>query len=679
MKQIIGIILSFLILINQFVPVKAEQTTVNTSDPSKWQIDKNVSSENLNSVSCFKNKLFITVGANGTIRTSSDGLTWLTNENILYNCSNELNDIVCTNDQIIVVGDKGTILRSTDGTDWSIIKPISSNSIKKIIYGKNIFIAFTDKNGETLTSKDGINWILGKISSKQQISDVVWNGKVFVTVGGSGEICTSINGLVWQVKLLKNKPNLAKIVWNGKMFVTFGTTDVITNNYIYTSGQYIATSKDGFSWSIKTIKTKFIQKDSEEIDICGCQNIIWNGKSFVIILFEQTGYAPINDGDIITYISNNGLDWKRNTTNLGCNSIITVWTGSELIAACNYWARPGYYYGQTIYISKDGINWDTVLNENKDGSKASDIIFNNGRTIIVGDLGEISSSTDGLNWDKADSIHLPLLWNGKKFISVGVFGGDTDNIYSSNDGLSWKKENKIKGDVWVDNLTWSGQEYITFDNTSISTSKDLIKWDKTKFKDTDKIYNDIGSIRALATDGSLYLLAGEKGTAISKDKKNWVSRKAANFYKTIIIGKDNFVALNFYGQIDKSIDGLTWKRVKLKDSDGSINKIIYVGNQFIGVGSNGAILYSKDGSTWVKADSTVNKTLVDVCWTGKEFIAIGENVIVTSEDGLKWHQEVPPVNFYLAYISSSHLRFMCANSEIAIIYCNGKYLYKSMK
>jgi photosystem II stability/assembly factor-like uncharacterized protein len=673
MKKIIPGLLSFLIIINLFVPVNAEQSTINSSEFSKWQIGKIVSTNNLNRVACFQNKLYVAIGANGTILTSPDGGRWTKNSCVSNNINSELDDIICTDDQIVIAGEKGTILRSTDGFNWIVIKPVTNNLIRKIIYGNNLFLAFTDKQGEVLTSVDGICWNMGKTPLKQSINDASWNGKVFVTVGADGEVCTvstSKNGLVWTPKILKNKPSFQKVSWNGKMFVSYGTTTVSTNEYSYTSGQYLASSKDGYSWSIKTIKTKSIKKDSPEIYFCSCQNIIWNGKSFIIILIEATSPYVNDQSGLITYTSNNGLDWKRIESNIGGSSIVTAWTGKEFVAVCNYYTHPGYFYGYDIFYSKDCVNWKKVIEENKDDHNANDIIYSNGKIISVGGWGEIRSSADGINWNENENIHCPQLWNGKRFITIDA---NTHYIYSSIDGLTWKKENKIDWNITYGNIYWTGKEYITFGpNYYISTSKDLITWDKTKYDYTSILYNNIGSISAFATDGNRYVLAGPNGTAVSSDMKNWVSRKAANCYKSVIIGESSFVALNIYGQIDVSVDGLKWKRIKIKDYNNTISKIIYADDKFIGVGTNGDVWYSKDGATWSKTDSTVNKTLNDICWTGNDFIAAGvEGTVVTSKDGVGWKQQESPLKLNFSNI--------CLNGEIVIINSMDGFIYKSLK
>ncbi len=59
-------------------------------------------------------------------------------------------------------------------------------------------------------------------------------------------------------------------------------------------------------------------------------------------------------------------------------------------------------------------------------------------------------------------------------------------------------------------------------------------------------------------------------------------------------------------------------------------------SRFVAVGYSGTILASSDGIGWDSVSSEVDKTLLDVLWTGEQFIAVGINVIASSPDGMSW-------------------------------------------
>ena len=92
---------------------------------------------------------FISVGDSGTILTSSDnGTTW---DNRTSGTTNNLWGVTYGNGIYVVVGD-GTILTSSDGITW-IIR--SAGGGRRVIYRNELFVTV---GGKILTSTDGISW-----------------------------------------------------------------------------------------------------------------------------------------------------------------------------------------------------------------------------------------------------------------------------------------------------------------------------------------------------------------------------------------------------------------------------------------------------------------------------------------------------------------------------------------
>ena len=69
--------------------------------------------------------LFVTVGDNGIILTSSDGTTW---DNRISGTTNNLYGVTYGNSTFVTVGDNGTILTSSDGTSWTNKRTYSGTS-----------------------------------------------------------------------------------------------------------------------------------------------------------------------------------------------------------------------------------------------------------------------------------------------------------------------------------------------------------------------------------------------------------------------------------------------------------------------------------------------------------------------------------------------------------------------
>jgi hypothetical protein len=70
----------------------------------------------------------------------------------------------------------------------------------------------------------------------------------------------------------------------------------------------------------------------------------------------------------------------------------------------------------------------------------------------------------------------------------------------------------------------------------------------------------------------------------------------------------------------------------------------WCGNQFVVIGSEGAILTSRNGLEWTPQ---VSGTLFDLAWDGTTMVAVGwedvtstrtKGLILTSKDGVNWSQ-----------------------------------------
>lgn len=80
--------------------------------------------------------------------------------------------------------------------EWAV-NPIPSQTINKVIYENNLFIA-VGENGYLSSSSDGLNWIDRKPSGfTASLRDIIYTGGYFIAVGGSSSILYSTNGTSW--------------------------------------------------------------------------------------------------------------------------------------------------------------------------------------------------------------------------------------------------------------------------------------------------------------------------------------------------------------------------------------------------------------------------------------------------------------------------------------------------
>ena len=125
----------------------------------------------LNSIS-FGAEYFVTVGNNGTIRTSNNGSIW---ESSTSPVTTNLNKVIYVNGKFIIVGDSGTILRSVDRNSYQYISNdlgVGTN-ITNIYYSYGFYV-ITTSTGQIYYSFNLSNWIYRSTLQSKNINDLIF-------------------------------------------------------------------------------------------------------------------------------------------------------------------------------------------------------------------------------------------------------------------------------------------------------------------------------------------------------------------------------------------------------------------------------------------------------------------------------------------------------------------------
>ena len=116
--------------------------------------------------------LYVVVGDNGTVLTSTNLYSWTEQESPT---SNPLYGIVYSDGKFVAVGDFGTVIYSEDGTAWAEADSGDILDIRDVTYGNGLFVAvghgvYGTYHGKAYWSADGVNW------SRYTTVDVSLNG-----------------------------------------------------------------------------------------------------------------------------------------------------------------------------------------------------------------------------------------------------------------------------------------------------------------------------------------------------------------------------------------------------------------------------------------------------------------------------------------------------------------------
>ena len=244
-------------------------------------------------------------------------------------------------------------------------------------------------------------------------------------------------------------------------------------------------------------------------------------------------------------------------------------------------------------------NWHVRL----DASSGYGLGYGNGTFATVGDLGEVMTSVNGIDWI--------TLTTGTSTLLSSVTGGN--GILVATGELGAVLVSPDSGVSWTSRATGT-QEWLN----GIS-------------------YNSTGTFAAVGMEGTI-LTSADNGVT-------WVSRnKATGWYLWgISYGGGCFAAVgydspDFRGAILTSADnGATWTS-RTSGTGQFLWSVAYGNGIFAAVGDGGTILTSADqGVTWISQNSGVLDHLFGIAYGNGLFVAVGDfGTLLTSTDGVTW-------------------------------------------
>lgn len=568
----------------------------------------------------YENNIYVAIGDNGTIQTSTDGRHWSSKET---GTTETLNSIIFAENQFIVAGGSymasaghlsnsaGVILVSSDGNEWTDITPqaISNFAMSQIIYIENIgyyasgMIATTSPYGSTI-----------KINQ--------------------GEIRFSTDLENWTVKK-QNLPTSSRIVNTTIVGIAFGNGKycaIASNNEGYLVGLKILTSDNGTSWTTTQTLTNSY------------------GKS---IMFENETFAIM-----------------RSDKNIMISTDVVDWTTKEAQADILVFSKTQNKYfntGKNIYFSSDLDSWNLMKKIGLERTVYETISFQNKVIGIV--LDGVCITEDGENWEYTNlnytqSSYITCI-NGVIILSGG------NKIFTSTDGENWEEQSI---DTSIGKIIFVNGVYVSSSQRKFFTSEDLITWEEVSELDTsfsDWIYSEACQ---------LYVIVGSDGMIkTSSDLINWTSQtsgETGNLYNVFYVNSLLVVFGNGYDVVLVSSDGVVWNKQNngMAHTWGSFNRIRYINNLYIIVG-NEKVYISLDCLNWEEINPYTTGTINDIAYINK-YVFVGAVLVLSKEDDnnlISFLTEDSDMNFYLEQ-GQNIIKYLCENNGIAKLKYRQKYI-----
>lgn len=183
------------------------------------------------------------------VTSSTDGKTWITGQDISSAERATLGDITYGNGKFVIAMSNGYITYSTDGNTWATISRKFGRiypNLTNICFGNGNFAGIWNKYA--VSSADGETWEITE-SAELGAKIISWRaitygkGK-YVAVGYDGMqgyITSSVDGIAWTTPVQQYNVNWYNIAFCNGMFIACG------------SNGYITTSTDGETWTPKQL------------------------------------------------------------------------------------------------------------------------------------------------------------------------------------------------------------------------------------------------------------------------------------------------------------------------------------------------------------------------------------------------------------------------------------------
>jgi hypothetical protein len=202
-------------------------TIFTSSDGIEWNMHNTVEErQEIIYSAVFGKDKFCAVGGSGYTRCvclSADGEKWELQSFFHEPC---LYGIAWSGDMFVAVGDEACIYTSSDGIEWKRQKtPSDAEGMRLfgIIWTGQRFVA-AGQLGKIITSYDGISWQSNNDPQERSFYDVLWTGSEIVIAGGN-TVLVSNDGDTW----IDASPNITceidHVVWTGKQYYAFDRYD----------------------------------------------------------------------------------------------------------------------------------------------------------------------------------------------------------------------------------------------------------------------------------------------------------------------------------------------------------------------------------------------------------------------------------------------------------------------
>jgi hypothetical protein len=501
---------------------------------------------------------------------SADGETWK-GASLPYNPEwDELQTIAFGNGTFVLGGWGKSILTSTNGSNW--VRHLNDHETRSIAYGAGRFLAIAS-NGHTnvfpqehfwaVGSTNGVDWIPVNIPTTNRLLTISYAGDRFFAVDVPGTIFTSPDGIVWTPRYSSNR------TW---FHIAYGNGLFIASNPL--SDGNILVSSNSIDWTLVPATSPY-----------GSQVTFGNGK-FVALTGTFT-----SDGQSFVGYSTNGTNWEIYMSADLVHASSTKFLNDRFVAPGipplasfdgRAWTPMGktlelgarriryvndsflaFGVGTNFGVSTNGSDW-TSLPISPTDLDLNDGVYANGTYVFAGSQSSnatIVTSTNLVDWNASP------IYPGVAFLSLAYSEGIF--LATSQDGLSARSTdaqhwNPATAPGFLRLVAGNGV-FVGLTHSNVWTSTDGLTWTSRTIGPASNTY---AYFIDMTFGNGRFVLMGYAGSGfgsfISTDGANWSAGNQDIYFfdglRLVGYGGGFYVALDWFGNINASQDGLNWTR-----------------------------------------------------------------------------------------------------------------------
>ncbi|HZV13066.1 MAG TPA: YCF48-related protein [Candidatus Kapabacteria bacterium] len=608
------------------------------------------SNMNIQGIAIVNSTTIICVGDSIIIRSSNNGASWQTVENVSYYSLHAVGFF--DSDTGIAVGNDAYVLRTTDaGMTWN------ATYLYDGIYRWNFFCVFimssqtayigADQATLFISNNSGQSWYSGGAAGTDPVNGIGFSNNligVAVTPGGSSASIgiTTDGGQNW------SRPDIVYRYNSRSVFAIDNAYSVAVGD----NGSLVRTSDGGNHWTrqapIKPLAYRsvyfsdpnfgLVVGDSGTILRSNDTGITWhpqqsnikNQLNCVFLINDNLAFAVGDSGTIIETTSG-GTSWKQQQSGVTANLREIFFSNS----------RSGYAVGDsgTIVTTSDGgVTWVKANSPSTNDLLALRFV-NDSTGAIVGRHGTFLWTTDsGMTWktiniDRSNDL-TSLTFGSQDTCFVTGSNGIILRVINGGDNISLIQDGSIVNDYGV---------Y----SSHIRSSYSLINFYTIAYTKLDTLFiaGDSGIILRAATGGT-YIKWVSQNSPLSSDDYNYVH----------YTDKENQVVIGNNDEVVKTTDGgARW--ISQTGSSYEIDAFQFIDNDTWMLIHNMDSLYrsSDAGKHWYLQYSIQSAKIYDIDFINSDtgFVPVDGGLNYTTDGGITWEKRSGNWGIYKTFFTDS--------------------------